>query len=266
MPTITLSNCQLYYQDIPAKKETDDILILLHANPGDGQDYDAVITELSENKRIIAIDWPGYGGKSTFSKSLFELGTISPILFYNILLEVLDKLNIQSADIIGNSIGGNVAARLAAKHPEKVKSLVLVSPGGFTKHNPFTKAFCGFQASKLGFSAGHFAHLYLRKRNPTVNAMLARAKSTQSAKAPTKLNRALWQSFKTADNDLLDLAKNITAPTTLIFGKYDPIIPAITDGRNAKKAIAHAETYILPCGHVAFAEVPEKFLEIKQFW
>lgn len=261
MPTLSLSHCQLHYHDISAQSGTDDTLVLLHANPGDSQDYAAVIPELSKHKRIIAIDWPGYGGASTFTKPLAAFDEISPILFYEILLEAWDKLGLASAHVMGNSIGGNVAARLAATHPDKVKSLVLISPGGFTHHNPFTKAFCRFQGSRLGLSSLKFAYLYLRKRNDTTNALLARAKSAQSAKEPTQLSRAMWRSFKTDNNDIRELAKQITAPTTLIFGKYDPVIPAITDGRSAKKSIPHAQMHVLPCGHVAFAEVPEKFLE-----
>lgn len=237
------------------------MLVLLHANPGNSQDYAAVLPTLSKNKRIIAIDWPGYGGKSHFTKPLAALGDISAILFYEILLEALEQLGIESAEFMGNSIGGNVAARLAAHHPEKVTRLTLVSPGGFTKHNPFTKAFCSFQGSRLGLSSRNFASLYLRKRNETVNAILARAKTAQSEKDAINLSRAMWQSFKTDKNDLLAVAKSITAPTTLIFGRYDPIIPALTDGRSAKKSISHASMHVLPCGHVAFAEVPEKFLK-----
>jgi pimeloyl-ACP methyl ester carboxylesterase len=55
--------------------------------------------------------------------------------------------------IIGNSLGGNVAARLAIESRAKVRGLVLVSPGGFTPHNPITRAFCRLQGSRFALPA-----------------------------------------------------------------------------------------------------------------
>lgn len=267
MPTLTLDQCTIHYQQYNQKNGDEHTknstpIVLLHANPGDSQDYAAVIPALTKNHTVIAFDWPGYGGLSGFHQPVKALPSISPILFYDILLECLAALNITQAHVIGNSIGGNVAARLAATKPDMVKSLVLVSPGGFTKHNPLTKLFCQYQGSKFGLSAHPFAQLYLRKRNPTTKAMLKRAKTVQSSAEAAALSRAMWQSFKTEKNNLLSLAKNITAPTLLFFGKYDPLIPAITDGRQAQKCIRHAQKQVLPCGHAAFAEMPEAFLQV----
>lgn len=264
MPSIELSNCTIHYQEHKPnsadEKASELPLVLLHANPGDSQDYAAVLPTLAKHHHVIAIDWPGYGGASSFKQPLAAMSHISPILFYDVLVELLDALKISKINLIGNSIGGNVAARFAAKHPEKVNALVLVSAGGFTKHNPITKLFCQFQGSRFGLPPQRFAQAYLRKRNPTTNAMLKRAKTAQSTTDAAALGRAMWQSFKTADNDLLSIAKNITTPTLLIFGKYDPVIPTITDGRNAQKCIPHAQTSVFGCGHAAFAEVPEAFL------
>jgi pimeloyl-ACP methyl ester carboxylesterase len=57
MPFIHLSTDSVHYieqgQGLP--------LVLLHANPGDYQDFEAIIPALAQNYRVLAIDWPGYG-------------------------------------------------------------------------------------------------------------------------------------------------------------------------------------------------------------
>ncbi|MBL4583479.1 MAG: alpha/beta hydrolase [Pseudomonadales bacterium] len=76
----------------------------------------------------------------------------------------------------------------------------------------------------------------------------------------------MWRSFGKPENDLRQLAQNITAPTLLIFGKNDPVISAHKDGKMATQSIAGVSFVELPCGHVSFAEVPELFMpEVEPF-
>jgi len=57
MPVVNLSSGNLHYLEsgrgVP--------LILLHANPGDSRDFDAILPRLAKDYRVLAPDWPGYG-------------------------------------------------------------------------------------------------------------------------------------------------------------------------------------------------------------
>jgi pimeloyl-ACP methyl ester carboxylesterase len=258
MPSIELPECTVSYTDqgqgVP--------LVLLHANPGDSRDYDAVVPALSHYYRVLAIDWPGYG-QSMLRR---QVDTVGVLFFYQVLQQLLAALDLPPAIFIGNSLGGNVAARLAAEMPERVAGLVLVSPGGFTSPNPFTRFFCRFQGSRFSVTPHLFAQMYLRLRTRTTRAMLQRAATAQSAPLQLSLGRAVWRSFGGEDNDLRTIAQRIKAPTLLLFGKHDPVIPAKKDGKNAAAAISHAKLVVLPCGHAPFAEVPNLFLaEMESF-
>ena len=258
MPLVNLSTGAVYYsehgQGVP--------LVLLHANPGDSQDFEAVIPALAKNYRVLALDWPGYG-QSELPQQPQSAGVL---LFYKVLREFLTTLALPPAFFIGNSIGGNAAARLAGEYPELVRGLVLVAPGGFTPHNVITRAFCKFQGSRLSLSPYRFASLYLKHRSPTVQAMLQRASSVQAAPERIALNRAMWRSFGQPENDLRQSALSIKAPTLLLFGKNDPAIPARKDGKVAAQCIRSARLVTLPCGHASFAEVPELFMaEVQPF-
>lgn len=232
-------------------------LILLHANPGDSRDFDAVIPELAKHHRLIALDWPGYGQ----SAPPLDPDKVDVLSYYRHFVEFLDALELHQVSIIGNSLGGNIAARFSASHPERVARLVLVSPGGFTPQSVVTRLFCRLQGSVFSIPPYWFARFYLHVRTSVTIDMLTRAKTFQAARVSLAINRALWRSFAHPESDLREVAKSIRAPVLLIFGEKDPVISAKLDGVTAARTIPHAETFNPPCGHAPFAELPEVFLK-----
>lgn len=254
MPFVQLSVGSIYYteqgQGFP--------VVLLHANPGDSQDFAAVIPALAQNYRVLAIDWLGYGQ----SESPPQPKTATVLLYDKVLREFLATLELPSAYFIGNSTGGNVAARLAIDVPARVRGLVLVAPGGFTSFNLITRMFCKLQGSRFSLPPSLLARMYLKHLNSTVKAMLQRAATIQATTERIALSRAMWRSFAKPESDLRQTAHHIKAPTLLMFGEYDPVISANRDGKVAAECIPHAQFVVLPCGHVSFAELPELFLEV----
>lgn len=258
MPSLMLSTGAVHYRELGQGIP----LLLLHANPGDSRDFDAVFATLARRNRVIALDWPGYGESAMPP----DPATATVLDYYATLREFIAALALPPAFLVGNSIGGNVAARLAVESPERVRGLVLVAPGGFTPHNLLTRAFCRFQGSRLSLSPRRFAGLYLKRRTPVVEAMLQRAGGLQSEPARIALNRAMWRSFAQPENDLREASRGIGVPALLLFGQEDPAIPARRDGRVAAQCMPSARSVVLPCGHASFAEVPELFLaEVQPF-
>lgn len=258
MPHLHLSHGRVHYLD----EGQGPPLLLLSANPGESGDFAAVIPALAQHYRVLALDWPGYGASDLPA----DAAGWTVLRFSKVLQEFIAALALPPLLLIGNSVGGNAAARLAAEHPERVRGLVLVAPGGFTPHNAVTRAFCRFMGSRFALSPRRWAGLYLRERNDITRAMLARAAGPQGEARRLALNRALWRSFGAAENDLRPLAARITAPVLLMFGERDPAIPAHKDGRVACQALTQARFAAMPCGHAPFAELPEAFLaEVQPF-
>ena len=124
-------------------------LFLLHANPGDSLDYEAVVPALANHFLVVAVDWPGYG------QSVAECPEkMSAMAFADALEDITGEFGTQPAWIIGNSVGGYAACRLAIRRPERVGGLVLVNTGIFLvqpNHRPpvggtlpsGTKSCCG---------------------------------------------------------------------------------------------------------------------------
>ena len=252
MPLVKLSTGTVHYSEGGQGAP----IVLLHANPGEGMDFEAVVPALAKNYRVLALDWPGFGQSDMPQHP--EAVTIS--LFDKVLREFIAELGLPPAFFIGNSVGGNVAARLAIESPDLVRGLVLVAPGGFTPHNFFTRTFCRFQGSRFAFTPYRWAKTYLKGRTETTRAMLQRASTVQALPERVALNRALWRNFLKPEHDLRGRAHKIVTPVLFIFGEQDPAIPAKKDGEVAKKCVPSAQFVTLPCAHEAFAEVPDLFI------
>src|SRR5581483_4457605 len=98
---------------------------LLHGQPGTADDWDGVRTAIAGRARTIAIDRPGWnrhGGALDHGRAFDLAGNARAAL------SALDAAGVSRATIVGHSLGGAVAAWLAAEHPERVGALVLAAP------------------------------------------------------------------------------------------------------------------------------------------
>jgi pimeloyl-ACP methyl ester carboxylesterase len=258
MPFATLASTTVHYRD----SGQGTAFLLLHASPGDSRDFDAVEPALARSVRVLRLDWPGFG----LSPAPSEQALQDCDFHTRVVREFLNHLGIDQAVLIGNSIGGNVAVRFAVASPERVKALVLVSPGGFTHHNVLTRAFCALQASRLSIPPVRWAGRYLRLKTEWTRAMVDRARGEQSGSATIAVARAVWKLFSRPEFDLREQVAHLHLPVLLMFGEMDPVIPAHKDGLVARKLLPHAQFRTLPCGHASFAELPDQFLrELSNF-
>jgi 4,5:9,10-diseco-3-hydroxy-5,9,17-trioxoandrosta-1(10),2-diene-4-oate hydrolase len=99
-------------------------LVCLHAIGHGASDFTRLCAPLRARWRVLALDWPGQG------RSAPDRVPASAERYATLLAELLDRLGIESAAIVGNSIGGAAAIRWAAEHPGRVRALVLENPGG----------------------------------------------------------------------------------------------------------------------------------------
>ena len=234
-------------------------LVLLHANPGDHHHFDDIVPTLARSYRTIALDWPGYGQSSP----PYPPRSASAMLLADVLEDVVTSLKLESAIFLGNSVGGYAAARLAIRHPEHVRALLLVDSGGFTSNTFSTQLFCRFKGTEFITRrfATRFAQFYLKGRTPLVAQIIARIDEGRALPSRVAVDAAVWRSFLHPDHDLRPIASQIAAPTLLIYGRYDPVIRFDRDGRNAQACLPDAQLLVLETGHEPFAEDPETFLQ-----
>src|ERR1700761_560221 len=110
-------------------------VVLLHATLHDRHDFDPIVERLQRDYRVIALDWPGHGDSPAPNQPP------TAALFADVLADVVAALDLPPAAIVGNSVGGFAAARLAITEPQRVSRLVLVNSGGFVT-NPAVRLYC----------------------------------------------------------------------------------------------------------------------------
>ena len=89
------------------------------------------IKELSENRPVYTFDLLGFGRSSR--PDFDEDPQTVEETFINSIADTIKELGLEKCILIGHSFGGYLAYAYAIKHPERVKSLILVDPWGFTE-------------------------------------------------------------------------------------------------------------------------------------
>lgn len=121
--TIETAEAQITYRDVGS----GPVLLALHGG-GPGAtgwgNFGRNALDLRDQYRVIAPDQPGFGD----SKFTNDLGGEYHTTSARIMFQLLDKLGIQQAHVLGNSMGGGVAMRMAMQSPERVGKLVLMGP------------------------------------------------------------------------------------------------------------------------------------------
>jgi pimeloyl-ACP methyl ester carboxylesterase len=229
-------------------------LVLLPSGAHSRHDYDELRALLSPHLRTVALDWPAHGD-SPPSRS-----PASAMLLADVAEEIVEQLAPQGAIVLGNSVGGFAAARLAIRRPELVRGLVIADGGGFTGRLPHERAFCSLMGRPgfLRLIYPLFASRYMRAGTPADRRALAASVATTRADPGLKAVSELWRSFTSPEHDLRRDAPSITAPTLLVWGRRDPVIPARV-GRRAAKLIPQSELVVLDTGHVPYTSDPERF-------
>ncbi len=155
-------------------------------------------------------------------------------------------------DLIGHSLGGQVAMEIAATLPDRIRRLVLVDTAISTHRTILTRAFSALTRA-------------LVDRLPR-RGLIRFASARQQAAARAKLEDGLRRMKRAALSDAVraattydgaDRLPRITAPTLVIVGRDNRITHA--QGREMARTIAQARFLILPGGHLLNIDDPDSF-------
>jgi pimeloyl-ACP methyl ester carboxylesterase len=232
----------------------DDVLVLLASGAHDRHDFDELRALLPEHWRTIAIDWPGHG------ESPAGDGPASAMRLADVAEHVVERLAPQGAVVLGNSVGGFSAARMAIRRPELVKGLVIVDGGGFAGRPPHVRAFCALMARPRFLRAIYptFSSLYMRARTDADRRARDTGVHTTRHDPGLRAVSELWRSFASPEHDLRAQAHSIAAPTLVIWGRHDPVIP-VKVGRRIASTIPDAGLVVMNSGHVPHTTDPQAF-------
>lgn len=234
--TLTLLGNQIRVRDTGPKDAP--AVLLLHGFGASLETWEPWALELSRSLRVVRMDLPGSGlsGPDT-------LGDYSDARTMALLLALFDQRQLGRVSVVGHSIGGRIAWTFAATHPARVSKLVLVAPDGFA-----SPGFVYGQAAEVSASMALMRYTLprwmLRKSlepayaNPAAltDAMLTRYYELMLA--PQSRSAMLDRLRQTVLVDPVPLLQNIQAPTLLLWGEQDAMIP-FANAADYQRALPH---------------------------
>jgi len=117
-------------------------LVLIHGTSASLHTWDSLTLLLSSKKKIIRFDLPAFGLTGPNPANTYNADV------YNIFVDsVLEKLNVKSCIVAGNSLGGSIAWHYALYNPSRVQQLILLDASGYPKKNE--KGSLGFKIASM---------------------------------------------------------------------------------------------------------------------
>lgn len=203
-------------------------VLLLHGQPGGAADWDAVVAGVDGRAELLAVVRPGWDGV-TRARDLAGNAEAA--------LAALDTRGVQRAIVVGHSLGAAVAAWLAVTAPERVSALVLAAPAAnLAALYPIDRWTAAPVAGDVT-AAAVLGSLGLALTVAPVRRRIARATSLDEGylrmAAPVVRRPAAWRAYAAEQRALVrglpELERrlgSIRAPTTIIAGTHDRIVPA----------------------------------------
>lgn len=252
MPTLNLGALHLYYETA-GDPSAPPLLII-----GGLTDYTAKnewqMIDLATDFFVIAFDNRGAGQSSTPPPGY----TVADMAEDTIA--VLDALDIPSAHVFGFSLGGMIALELALRYPQRVRRLILgcTTAGGRLVIPPDDRVYqaltnptsCGDR--RLDFFNGMW--ISVGDRCVVEQPELIEQLADQAASNPQTPDGYMGQMLAVLSHDVADRLGEISAPTLVLHGELDLLIP-VANGRLLAGNIADASLIIYAeAGHLFFIE------------
>jgi pimeloyl-ACP methyl ester carboxylesterase len=238
--------------------------VLVHGQPGSARDWTLVQDAVGERLETIAIDRPGWDGRSA-PGGVEHSGRA--------VIAALDGAGAARAVVVGLSFGAAVAAWVAAEHPDRVAAVILVSPAANLASLQPVDRLLALPVVGYAASAGVLAGAGLALASGQLRRRLERTFALPDdylRTASRRLRRpAAWTSFVVEQRALLDdlprleeRLSGIRAPTTVVVGTADTVVP-LEASRQLSRQIPGAQLVEIAGGHhVLPAEHPDRLAEL----
>lgn len=250
-------------------------LVLLHGAGSNLEDMRLALGEqLAARHRVILIDRPGQGWSAGMGRK-----SSSPAAQAMVLREVLDRLGVARAVLVGHSWGGALALSFALDHPQRVAGLVLLSPPTHPHLPGMARLYRVLAAPLAGWL---FAHTLALPLSAATFAAGIRAAFAPQAPPRHYLKRSAAflllrpSAFLANARDIADLQaflarqapryRELVVPTVIVQGDRDRIVSIEKHAKAFAAAAPQAKLIVLPgVGHMThYAAADRVMAEIEQ--
>lgn len=228
-------------------------VILLHGLGGSSQNWTLNITPLAQKFRVIVPDQIGFGN-SDKPFIHYRIGT-----YVDYLDQFCKQLKIERASLVGNSMGGWIAAAYTVAFPEHVDRLVLVDAAGYAPPPNFDyRTLYGLNPSTREGMKQVAARVFYNKLFQS-DALIDAAMAARITAGDGYTITSMIESITRGEDFLDNRVKTIKHPTLVVWGRQDGLTP-LADGERFKKEIPNSTLLVIDeCGHVPQFEKAAEF-------
>lgn len=186
-------------------------LVMLHGWGQNLQSLQPMGELLANRSKVHIIDLPGFG-KSPAPPEDWDTSQYAQRIH-----QYLDEQGIEQADLVGHSFGGRVSIRLAAKYPQRVRSITLINSGGLQRQRTLGQSLRSqwVRTMRNGFK---ISPLYR-------DELLTWHSQKYGSRDYLNAGELRGTLVKTVSEDLAELAKQIQIPVLLLWGEADTETP-----------------------------------------
>jgi pimeloyl-ACP methyl ester carboxylesterase len=262
--TVDVEGTRINYAEMgPTEDETGPPIVFVHGLGGCWQNWLENVPHFARHHRVVALDLPGFG------YSPLPSWDISIESFGRILLSFCRELGLEKGVVVGNSMGGFIAAEAVIQSAEAFERFVLVAAAGISH--------AGLRSGPATTAARMTALVtpaVLRMRDQAIRRRRLRlALFSGVFHNPLKLRKELlWEFANGAGTDgflpamtgllgydFLDRLEGVELPALIVWGRNDRIVPP-ADSAGYGNRLHNSRTVIYDrCGHVPMAERPVRF-------
>lgn len=222
---------------------TKPTVILIHGLGGSTANWMTNTVALSQSYHVIALDQVGFG-KSDKPALKYRVAT-----FVDFLDKFMSELKIEKASLVGNSLGGWVAALMAIKYPARVEKIVLADAAGLVPDSYSVAEVYQLNNSTRDEIRANmkriFGNPFLQNNEALVDQFMTARVTAGDGNTIT----SVIESIKRKEDFLNGRLGEIKKPTLIVWGKQDGLLP-VTDADTFKQGIAGSELVVFDgCGH-----------------
>jgi len=219
-------------------------VILLHGLGASAESWQLTIPALAQNYHVIAPDQVGFG-KSDKPLLKYRVAT-----YVDFLDKIMAELKIEKAHLVGNSMGGWIAAWTAIKYPNRVEKIVLADAAGIIPANVNTDEIYQLNNSTRDEIRANLKRIFATPALQNNEALVDQFFTQRVVANDGYTINSLIESIKRKEDFLNDRLGEIKKPTLIIWGKQDGLLP-VADATVFNKGIAGSQMIIFEnCGHV----------------
>ncbi|HZE04744.1 MAG TPA: alpha/beta fold hydrolase [Solirubrobacteraceae bacterium] len=253
MPTVVASDIEIHYEE----RGEGAPLLLIGGIPAIASDWAPLAERLAARRRVIAYDNRGSGGSTVTS------GSCTTAQLADDAVGLLDHLGVERSDVFGMSLGGMICQELALRHPERVGCLVLGCTHASFAHaiQPPKETGRAFAMQTDDWAERMRALAPLAFARDVDASLLERftEKKSRDVQDPAGYRAHI---DAVLHHDALDRLGAIRAPTLVITGDDDRIVPGVNSEVLAQRIPGATLEVIGGAGHLFFLERPERTVAV----